>query len=221
VRWLRRTRGDAPSQIGPEEPEDATGPPAVERAAPGMAAFFSELEEDGSHAVLDLGPAVEANFRLYGRFARRIRFADLLNAPLRGETWEAILRSFPPHPEDPYDLVLAWDLLDRLPPEHRPQLVEALARVTTSGARLYVVVDASGDATTQPLRFTLHGTDKVVQQTVGEPLPAWPQLLPAEVERLLRPFQVVQAFTLRLGYREYVLVRGGLRPSIRKRKRRS
>jgi len=80
VRWLRRTRHDEPSEVGAEGPEDATGPPVVERAAPGMAAFFAELEEDGSHAVLDLGPAAEANFRLYGRFARRIRFADLLNA---------------------------------------------------------------------------------------------------------------------------------------------
>ena len=221
MRWPRRTRHDAPREVGAEEPEDAAGPPAVERAAPGMAAFFAELEEDGSHAVLDLGPAVEANFRLYGRFARRIRFADLLNAPLRGETWEAALGSLPASLEDPYDLVLAWDLLDRLPPTHRPHLVEALAQVTTSRARLYVLVDASGEAATQRLRFTLHGTDKVAQQAAGEPLPAWPQLLPAEVERLLRPFQVVQAFTLRLGYREYVLVRGGLRPSIRKRKRRN
>jgi hypothetical protein len=34
-----------------------------------------------------------------------------------------------------------------------------------------------------------------------------PELLPAEVERLVRPFSVTAAFTLRLGYREYVAER--------------
>ena len=43
--------------------------------------------------MLDLGPAAEPTFELYGRFARRIHFADLLTAPIRGETWEAAMRA--------------------------------------------------------------------------------------------------------------------------------
>jgi hypothetical protein len=49
--------------------------------------------------------------------------------------------------------------------------------------------------------------DRVVQQPLGDPVPAGPELLPAEVERLVRPFQVIHAFTLRPAYREYVAVR--------------
>ncbi|MCK5651330.1 MAG: hypothetical protein KAJ42_08135 [Gemmatimonadetes bacterium] len=200
MNWLRRTR---PTPAPEETPQAPT-----ERAAPGIAALFAELSEDGSHAVLDFGAAAETSLRLYSRFARRIRFADLLTDPPHGEAWAAALRALPPHPDQPYDLVLAWNLLDRLAPEERPPLVERLTQLTTPGARLYVVVDASGEPNTQPVRFTLLDVDRVCQQAVGPPHPPQPQLLPAEVERLLAPFRVMHGFTLKLGLREYVAVRG-------------
>lgn len=83
--WLRRTGPPAPGEAGKAEPREAAGPTEVERSAPGIAALFADLNEDGSHAVLDLGSATETNFELYGRYARRIRFADLLTAPMRGK----------------------------------------------------------------------------------------------------------------------------------------
>jgi hypothetical protein len=207
VGWLRRTGPPAPGEAGDGEKREAAEASEVERSAPGIAALFSELREDGSHAVLDLGSATETNFELYSRYARRIRFADLLTAPLRGEPWEGALRSLSSRSGRPYDIVLAWNLFDLMPPPKRRPLVERLARLTAPGARLYVLVDSSGGHTTQPLRFAIRGMDRVAQRAVGGAHPAGPELLPAEVERLLRPFEVTHAFTLRLGYREYVGVR--------------
>jgi hypothetical protein len=207
VDWLRRIRGPPLREAAATAPEE-TVRASIERAAPGVAALFAGVREDGSHAVLDLGAAAETTLGLYSGFARRIRFADLLTDPPHGEAWAAELRALPRHPDQPYDLVLAWNLLDYLAPEERPPLVERLTQLTASGARLYVLVDASGEPNTHPLRFNLLGVDRVGQQVVGPPRPAQPQLLPAEVERLLAPFQVVHAFTLRLGLREYVAVRG-------------
>ena len=203
--WLRRIRGTPPGEAAtaPEE----TFPAFIERGAPGVAALFAGLGEDGSHAVLDFGAAAETKLHLYSGFARRIRFADLLTDTPHGEAWAAALRALPPHPHQPYDIVMAWNLLDCLAPGERPPLVERLTQITVSGARLYVVVDASGEPNSHPLRFTLPSVDRVGQQAVGPPRPAQPQLLPAEVERLLVPFRVVHAFTLRLGLREYVAVR--------------
>jgi hypothetical protein len=179
----------------------------VERAAPGVAALFDGLSEDGSHAVLDLGPAVDSHLRLFSGYARRIRFACLLPMQRGDGEWTGALRSLTPHPEQSYDLVLAWDLLDRLSPEARPSLIQRLAEITAPGARLYMVVDASEETTTQPFRFALMGADRVSQWPLGPPEPAPRQLLPAQVERLLVPFEVVQAFTLRSGQREYVAVK--------------
>jgi hypothetical protein len=53
----------------------------------------------------------------------------------------------------------------------------------------------------------LAGLDRVSVQVVGPPEAAQPALLPAPVERLLRPFTIMHAFTLRSGLREYVAVK--------------
>jgi hypothetical protein len=206
VDWLRRSRRTPPQENTAGEPEEAI-PAPTERGAPGIAATFAGLERDGCHAILDLGPAARSNLSLYSGFARWIRIADFLTAPPRGDAWAEAIKALPSLPERPYDLVLAWNLLDRLAPEERPLLVRRLAEVTGPGARLSVMVDASGDPVAYPLRFTLLDFDRVSQQAMGPPEPAQPQLMPGDVGRVLEPFEVVRAFTVRLGLREYVAVK--------------
>ena len=203
--WLRRTERTPLPSAGAS---DETAPGPVELATPGIAALLEGVLEDRSHAVLDLGAAADSSLRVYTRFARRIRFADLLADGTLRLAWAAVLHALPPQPERAYDLVFAWDILDRLFPEERPRLVERLAEVTAPDARLHVVVEASERARTQPLRFTLLDSDRMRCEPSGPARPARWQLLPAEVERLLVPFRVVRAFTLKGGLREYVAVRG-------------
>lgn len=212
MRWLRRLWPEPPPESEAEEaeePEDTeeTGPPAVERAAPGIAALFHELEPDGTHAVLDLGPAARTHLDIYSRYARRIRFADLLGAPARGENWATALQALPSGARELFDVVLAWDLLDRMSPEEHPLLVERLAGLTSEGALLHILVNASPDRPPRPVRFTLQSLERIRHEPEAHPWPTWPPLLPAEVERVLEPFHVIHAFTLRLGYRAYVAVR--------------
>jgi hypothetical protein len=206
VNWLRRAWRGPPKEVdaGPPEEEE---PERLERAAPGIAAFFDGLKEDGSHAVLDFGAGGEGSFRLYCRFARRIRFADMLRNPPRGKRWTEALNALPPPPAGKYDLVVAWNLLDRLTPAEHQTLIKRLVHITRPGARLYVVVDTSGEARVHPLHFSLLDLDRVSYRVDGPLVGANPPLLPAAIERLLAPFQVEHAFTLRRGLREYVAVR--------------
>lgn len=201
--WVSRIRRRAPKETLPEEPVESI-PTPVARPSPGLAAVFAGLREDGSHGVLDLGPAVDANLQLYGRYARWVRFGSLLRDPPRGRAWTEALRDLPPLPDRLYDVVMVWNLLDHLPREDRPLLIERLSQLTGPGARLYVLVDASGESMAHPLRFTLHDIGHVSHEVVGPPRPAFPPILPAEVEKTLAPFQVAHAFTLRGGLREYV-----------------
>jgi hypothetical protein len=204
VDWLRRFgRATTPAA----EASDETVPAPLERSMPGVAALLSGVSDERSHAVLDLGPAANSSLRVYGRFARWVRFADMVGTLTPRDSWAAALDAVPPHPEQPYDIVFAWDILDRIPPEDRPRLVARLTAVTAADARLHALVDASGNPTSHPLRFIVIDTDRVSHQATGPARPARPPLLPAEVERLLAPFHVVQAFTLRSGLREYVAVR--------------
>ena len=179
----------------------------MERGTPGIAALFSGLSEDGSHSVLDLGCAAEANLGLYARYSRRIRIADLLTDPPHGAALAPALEVLEHPPDHPYDCVLAWDVFDRLAPDERPLLVERLVHLTAPRARLYLLVDASGKPTTRPLHFSLISLERVRQRPFGSSAPAQPQILPAEVKRMLKPFKVSQAFALRQGLREYVAVK--------------
>lgn len=206
--WMR-SKDRAPGRASEHRDRSASQPAPVVRAAPGVAALFGGVSPDGSHAILDLGPAAEPHFRLYSDFARRIRFADLLPTLPYGAAWEVADVALPSHPPHLYDLVLAWNFLDRLTPEERPQLMERLDELTVPGARLYTLVEATGEQITRPLRFTLVDLGHVSQEVVGPPEPAGREILPAEVERLLAPFEVDHAFTLRVGLREYVAVKGG------------
>ena len=74
-----------------------------------------------------MGRAAGTHFRLYSRFARQVRFADLLPSPPHGAEWAAALRALSPG-DQPYDLVLlsckAYDLegaIEALAPAVGPQ----------------------------------------------------------------------------------------------------
>ena len=179
----------------------------VERSAPGVAKLFSTLIEDGRHSVLDLGPAADRHLRLFRRFARHVRFAGLVPAPPQGWLRSLAPDALAPNPHRPYDVVLAWDVLDRLDPSERAVLIERLADLTAPSARLYAVVRSCVGATIRPVRSTLIDLDRVSQYAVGRPEPGKEPLLPAHVERILAPFEVAHAFILRTGWREYVAVK--------------
>jgi hypothetical protein len=179
------------------------------RRSPALEALFAALQGDGRHRVLDLGEADGRRLGLLGRFARSVRFAGLLPGGPVGEEWLGALTSLPSHPRRAYDVVLAWDLLDRVPPSHHADVVARLAEITADGARLYAVVDSSTDPTRRSVAFTLADLEHVQEREIGHAGPAGTPLLPAQVERALAPFQVARAFTLRSGQREYVAVKPG------------
>lgn len=204
--WLRRIGGASPPDAPPAAESE---PESVEGAAPGVAALLDGVSEDRSHAVLDLGPATDRSLRVYSRFARWVRFADLL-----GEAWWPsqapagdLLKTVLPQPDRPYDLVFAWDILDRLFPDDRPRLVEWLADVTAPDARLHLLVRSSDEANMRPLRFTLLDVDRMLYEPIGTAALPPSRLLPADIGKLLSPLRVAHAFTLKTGFREYVALR--------------
>lgn len=191
--------GRAESGVG----EHAPG----ERASPGLGALFSGMREGGGYAVLDLGPARPAHLRVLSPYVGQLRFSDLTHGATGILPAEAI-RSLPENPVAPYDIVLAWDVLDRMRAEERTELIAKLADITGERARMFFMVDASGGQRRRALSFTLTGPGRVIQAEIGPPLPAVSELLPAAVERLLGPaFEVQSAFYVRSGWREYVVKR--------------
>jgi hypothetical protein len=179
----------------------------MEGATPGVAALFDGLGEGADVSVLDLGPAVAGNFEVFSRYARRMSFAGVLGSGTEAEFTRA-LESIPYRPDRPFDLIFAWDILDRVPPERRPALVARLAEVSVPQARLHVMVKATGPSAAHALRFSLLDVNRMRYEVDGEVADAHDPIPPSEVERLLaEDFRVVQAFSLRVGLREYVALR--------------
>jgi hypothetical protein len=207
VDWLRRPWRASPEEADTSPPEEDS-PGLTERAAPGIEALFDGLKEDGTHAILDLGAGGKGSFRFYSRFARQIRFAGLLRSPPRGRRLIPALEAIPPPPVGRYDIVLAWNLLDRLTPAEHPILVHRLAQLSSAGTRLYVVVDISARNRIHPIHYSLLDQRRVSQRIDGPLEGANQPLLPASIEALLHPFRVEHAFTLRNDLREYVSVMG-------------
>jgi hypothetical protein len=209
--WLSRARQPtAPSAPALEETEDR----AVEQAAPGIRALLESADLGQRHSVLDLGPASEASFSIYGRCASRIRFADLLSEGGGARGWSVAQDSLPAQPEAPYDLVFGWNVLDRLSPKDRPILVRRLVDITASDAWLHLLTSTVDSQVVRPLRFSLVDLDRIRFEPDGALFPAERPLLPADVERLLHPFQVIRAFTLKSGFREYATSRRAVQPAL-------
>lgn len=178
-----------------------------ERRSPGLAALFGSLVDDGRHSVLDFGSASGPRLRVLRPFARQVRFTGLLTTAAPDVAWDGALRALPPNPSRPYDVVLLWDVLDRLDAERRARLVSHLDELTAARARLYAVAGAEGDARARMLAFELVARDRVAERTVGVTGPGTQALLPAQMQRVLEPFEVVSAFMLRSGAREYVAIK--------------
>jgi hypothetical protein len=198
--WLRRL-GRSSGSSATEDPPAPPAPKPVGGATPGVAALLEGVREDGTRSVLDLGPADPESFRVYSRFGRRVRFADLFGVG-EAEGWVPALEALPPQPEQPYDLILGWDILDRLPPALRPRFIERLVGVSAPGAGLHLIVRASEQSEVPALHFSLHDVDRMSYEPSGGSMPARAPILPAELERLISPFEVVRAFTLKGGLRE-------------------
>lgn len=202
---MTRPTGSGPSRRGGSD--EPTGRKSSRtRKAPALAAVLEGLRRNGSEAFLDAGTARQAHLDLYSRFTRRIRFAGVLPDP-RPRDLRTVLRELSADRRFSYGVVMLWNLLDWFSPEERGKLIERLDRITTPGARLYAVVDASEASAIRPVRFTPVGIGRVSHEIVGRPRPAGPTMLPAEVEQVLAPFEVTRAFTLRLGLREYAAVK--------------
>ena len=206
--WLSRFRGSMAEEARGAEDGGVQPESSVVRASPGLAALFHGMRPDGGHSILDLGEGSNKQMEVLAPYARIIRFVGLVpgaDAPTEERMDPA---SLPVHPEYPYDVVLGWGVLDGLIPPERVALMERLTQITAPDARLYAWVSSGGADRVRGVRSTILDTGRVEEELVGPPRATGAPLLPAHVERLLPPWVVTHAFSLRVGKREYVARKG-------------
>jgi hypothetical protein len=208
VGWLGRLRSFGRRRAG----ESVSPPGPIIRSAPGLADLFGSLESGKSHVVLDLGTASDASLSVYAHVARQVRFADLGGTPETPPRWDAPLGEAARAMVDRYDVLLLWDTLGWLPREERKRFMARVGELAAPNAWLHLVVEAPERTGPRPVRFGLADTGRMRYELADGGTVATSRLLPADVEKALAPFEVVRAFTLKDGLREYLAVRRPAKP---------
>ena len=176
------------------------------QASPGLETLLSEMPNDRSWSVLDLGRAVNDNVQMLGPRAARLQIVDLF----RGSSHIVVgpaLDTLTPGLTGVFDLVLAWDTLSYLPTPPAKRLVSTLGGLCRCGARLHVLTFAADTMPASPGRYRILEAGRLGYEPSGTETVGAPDLAPAAVERLLRGFRVDHAYVLSNGVREYVATR--------------
>lgn len=180
-----------------------------ERRSPGLAAALSALPSDRRARVLDLGAVNGANVEFLANCGARLWVADLVRIVDGAEVRnEALWAALPAQVEgDPFDLVLAWDVLNYLERDQVERLISRIADLCRPGAVLLAVVITAAEMSASPLRFTIRSAESILyraSEPSRRPAPEWPS---AAVERCLQGFEVKHSFVLRSGVQEYLATR--------------
>lgn len=182
--------------------------------SPTLKALVSRLSSEASYHILDLGVASGANVEFFSRFSDRLQIANLPDT-LASEKLRASLRSDPaaafrrllPVTWEKFDVVLAWDVLNYLSRDEFRCLGEHVAVLCRPGALVFALISTQKEMSKLPQVFKVVDDQTLLRQpetTAVQPSPCFP---PAEVERLMSGFSVVQSVVMRHGVREYLLVR--------------
>jgi hypothetical protein len=165
--------------------------------------------------VLDLGPPLAGNIQFLSALSCRVRIADL-HRSLSAESLESrqpeamgalFERLLPLAPDERFDALLAWDVLDYLRPDQVSSLMARLTPACQPGALVLVMVSTRRQIPTRPARYRI--VDRETLSCDG-PLPlvrACPQYTQLDLARMLPGFSVRRSYLLRNGIQEYLLAR--------------
>jgi hypothetical protein len=187
-------------------------PPLVR--SPSLKVLLSHLTGAGARNILDLGTAIGTNVEFFSRFSCRLQIVDLPGA-LASKDLQHLLNFAPaaafrrvlPAAGDPFDVVLAWDVLNYLTRDQFRALTAELGRRCRPGALMLAFISTAKEMLGSPSVFKIVDRQTLLVEPQTRAMRPSPRFPPAEVERLATGFVVVQAVRMRHGVQEYLLQR--------------
>ena len=182
----------------------------------GLGTVLHELERRRRSRVLDLGPALGASVEFLAAYSVQLFIADLYRS-VRSSTGQLppdaprlrrVLEEQLPLPDEgPYDLILAWDLLNYFATDQLETLGRHLGTLCRPGGQLFALVATRGSISDRPMNFEILGPATLrygVTAAAERPSPSYRE---TGLERLLDDFAVQTSYLLRNGMQEYVFTR--------------
>ena len=173
--------------------------------------------------MLDLGPPLAGNIKFLSGLSCRVRVADL-NRSLLAESLESrqpeamgalLERLLPLAPDERFDALLAWDVLDYLRPDQVSSLMARLTPVCRPGALALVMVSTRRQIPARPARYRIVDRETMDCDGPLQPMRACPLYTQLDLAHLMPAFSVRRSFLLRSGIQEYLLARdadGAVKP---------
>ena len=209
--WFSRPRSTT-------EPASPTG-----HRSQSLKALLDSLQPEARHAVLDLGPPLAGNIKLLSGLGCRVRIADLVRS-LGAESLESrqpevmgalFERLLPLTPDERFDALLAWDVLDYLRPDQVSSLMARLTPACRPGALALVLLSTRRQIPARPAHYRIVDPQTVDCDGPLQPLRACPLYTQPDLANMMPGFSVRRSFLLRSGIQEYLLVRdadGAVKP---------
>jgi hypothetical protein len=209
--WRRRSPAAARAAGGGDGDVLAGAEGRNEHDSPALAEIFAAVDEDRPVRVLDLGPALRPNLEFYSAIASGVRIAHLVRdedlEKLRNsedDPFVSILERLSPTDDEPFDLVLVWDLLNYLVRGQPAILAHHLAAVAKRGARIHAMVFTTETMPAQPSGYEIGASGRLIYRPTTRARIEAPNPPAAQVERWLDPFRITRSFVLRHGVREFL-----------------
>lgn len=173
------------------------------------------LRPGSRHAVLDLGPPLASNVKFLSALSCRVRIADLhrsLSAEsLESRRPEAIAALFerllPLAPDERFDALLAWDVLDYLRPDQVSSLMARLTPACRPEALALVLVSTRHQIPAKPPLYRIVDRETLAYDGPLQPVRACPRYTQGDLVRMMPGFSVRRSLLLRNGIQEYLLAR--------------
>lgn len=202
----------APGEGKPSAPESAAAAEAAAHASPTLRRALDAVFRHDKPQILDLGPMCgETVVNLANRGAKVFEEAFVPPPPLPaaeagGETPEAeplVLQQ----PDGKFDLVLAWEHCDFVPPDRLREFCAELRRVLRPGGLLllFSLNRTSETRDASPIfRYRLLGDDRVMRETTEDPARRRWVYPTREIERSLAPLTIQALHLHRNQMREFL-----------------
>jgi hypothetical protein len=178
-----------------------------------LKALLDSLQPEARHAVLDLGPPLAGNIQFLSALSCRVRIADL-HRSLSAESLESrqpeamsalLERLLPLEPDERFDALLAWDVLDYLRPDQVSALLARLTPACRPGALALVMVSTRRQIPARPARYRIVDRQTLDCDGPLQPMRACPLYTQLDLAHLIPGFSVRRSFLLRSGIQEYLL----------------
>ena len=190
----------------------------------GLGWVLRDLERRRRPRVLDLGPALGASVEFLARYSVQLFIADLYRS-VRSSTGQLppdasrllrLLGEQLPLPEEgPFDLILAWDLLNYFAADQLEALGQHLGELCRPGGQMFALVATRGPISDRPRTFEILAEDALRYGAGAANERPSPGYRETALERLLDAFSVQTSYLLRNGMQEYIFTRRMSHPTLK------